>query len=374
MTSFARTDTSVLSRWWWTVDRWTLAAIALLIGIGVLVALAASPSVAERIGVDSLHFVRRHLFYLPLALATIFFVSLLSPKEARRVAIFVFLVSMVLLVLVLFLGTEVKGARRWLTIAGLSLQPSEFVKPSFAVLAAWMFAEHQLNREFAGRAISIALYCLVLALLLAQPDMGMTFVISATWCIQLFLSGLPLLWAVLLLMLCGVGMIIAYFAFPHVALRVDSFLDPASTGGYQVSRAMEAFGNGGLFGRGPGEGRVKEWIPDAHADFVFAVIGEEFGLLACALIVGLFAFIFLRGLNRMMHEENLFLLLAVTGLLTQFALQALINLASTVNLMPTKGMTLPFISYGGSSLIAVAFTMGLVLAFTRRHTRFRGKL
>lgn len=237
-----------------------------------------------------------------------------------------------------------------------------------------MFAEHRLNREFAGRAISIALYCLVLALLLAQPDMGMAFVVSVTWCAQFILSGLPLLWAVLLLMLSVAGMIGAYFTFPHVALRIESFLDPTSASGYQVSRAMEAFGNGGLFGRGPGEGRVKEMIPDAHADFVFAVIGEEFGLLACLLIVSLFVFILLRGLSRMMQEENLFLLLAVTGLLMQFALQAFINLASTVNLMPTKGMTLPFISYGGSSLIALAFTMGLVLAFTRRHTRFRGKL
>ncbi|PCJ60112.1 MAG: putative lipid II flippase FtsW [Rhodospirillaceae bacterium] len=374
MTSFARADTSVLSRWWWTVDRWTLAAIALLIGIGVLVALAASPSVAERIGVEPLYFVRRHLIFLPLALGTVFFVSLMTPKDARRLAIFVFLVSMILLVLVLFIGTEVKGARRWITIAGFSLQPSEFIKPSFAVLAAWMFAEHQMNHEFSGRKISIALCGIVLLLLLAQPDIGMAIVVLVTWCTQLFLSGLPLLLAGLLFLLAISGLIGAYFVFPHVALRIDSFFDPSSTSGYQVSRAMEAFGNGGLFGRGPGEGHIKETIPDAHADFVFAVIGEEFGLFACLLIVSLFAFIFLRGLSRMLQEESLFLLLAVTGLLTQFSLQAFINLASTLNLIPTKGMTLPFISYGGSSLVALAFTMGLVLSFTRRHSHSREKL
>ncbi len=374
MTSFARTDTSVLSRWWWTVDRWTLAAIALLIGIGVLVALSASPSVAERIGVEPLYFVRRHLFFLPLALGTVFVVSLMTPKDARRLAIVVFLVSIALLVLVLFIGTEVKGARRWITIAGFSLQPSEFIKPSFAVLAAWMFAEHQMNHEFAGRKISIALCGIVLLLLLAQPDIGMTIVVLVTWCAQLFLSGLPLLLAGLLFLLAIAGLTGAYFVFPHVALRIDSFLDPASASGYQIARAMEAFGNGGLFGRGPGGGHIKETIPDAHADFVFAVIGEEFGLFACLLIVSLFAFIFLRGLSRMLQEESLFLLLAVTGLLTQFSLQAFINLASTLNLIPTKGMTLPFLSYGGSSLIALAFTMGLILAFTRRHSHAREQL
>jgi len=373
MTSFARTDTSILSRWWWTVDRWILLALGLLIGIGVLITLAASPPVAERLGIDSLHFVQRHLIHLPIALGILFFVSLLSPREARRLAIVVFLISLVLLLLLPFFGTEIKGARRWIWIAGMSLQPSEFIKPGFAVLAAWMFAEHRLNRDFAGRTISIALYFLVVALLLVQPDMGMAFIVSATWCAQFFMAGLPLLWAVFLLSFGIVGMVVAYFVFPHVALRIDSFLDPAFTNNYQVTRAMEAFGNGGLFGRGPGEGRIKEMIPDAHADFVFAVAGEEFGLLACLFIVGLFVFILLRGLSRMMQEENLFVLIATTGLLLQFALQALIHLASTVSLMPAKGMTLPFISYGGSSLLALALTMGLILAFTRRHANFRGR-
>lgn len=373
MTSFARADTSVLSRWWWTVDRWMLAALALLIGIGALLTLAASPPVAERLGLDSFYFVQRHLAYLPVAVGVLFLVSLLTPRPARRLAIFVFLVSLVLLVLLPFIGAEVKGAKRWIWIAGYSLQPSEFIKPGFAVLAAWMFAEQRLNREFSGRAIAIALYGLVVLLLLAQPDLGMTFVVSATWCAQFVLAGLPFFWAALLLVLGILGMVGAYFAFPHVAQRVEGFLDPASANSYQVARAMEAFGNGGFFGRGPGEGRIKELIPDAHTDFIFAVAGEEFGLLVCLLIVGLFGFILLRGFARMMREENLFIFIAVAGLLLQFALQALINLASAVNLMPTKGMTLPFISYGGSSLIALAFTMGLILAFTRRHAHFREK-
>jgi cell division protein FtsW len=198
-----------------------------------------------------------------------------------------------------------------------------------------------------------------------QPDLGMAFVVSAVWFTQFCMAGLSLAWAGLFALLGMVALIGAYLSFPHVASRVDRFLDPASGDSYQIDRALEAFMNGGLFGRGPGEGTVKQYIPDAHADFVFAVAGEEFGLIACLAILGLFAFVVLRGLTRLLQERNLFVLLAASGLLVQFGLQALINLASTVRLMPTKGMTLPFLSYGGSSLLALAIGMGMLLALTR---------
>jgi cell division protein FtsW len=366
MSSFARTDTSVVGRWWWTVDRWSLAALALLIGVGILLVLAASPAVAERIGTNSFYFIQRQAIYLPIALVVMFSVSLLSPRDVRRLAVLGFLASILLLAVTPWLGAEIKGARRWLALGPLSLQPSEFVKPTFAVVAAWMFAEQRGNETFPGNIIAIGLFGLVVGLLLLQPDFGMTLVVTAVWFTQFFMAGLPMFYVV---GLCGLGigmMIGGYLLLPHVASRVDRFLDPSSGDTYQVSTALEAFMNGGLFGVGPGEGRVKDHLPDAHADFIFAVAGEEFGLIACLGIVMLFAFVVLRGFARMLQERDLFVVLASVGLLAQFGLQALINMGSNLRLMPAKGMTLPFISYGGSSLLALALGMGMMLALTRR--------
>lgn len=366
MTTLARTDNSLLGRWWWTVDRWTLAATGGLIAFGVVLVMAASPPVAERIGFDALYFARRQLTLLPVAVAIMFVVSLLSPRGVRRIAGLVLIVGTITLVLTLLFGTDIKGARRWLSVGGYSLQASEFVKPAFAVIAAWLFAKHRLNDGFPGNWISAGLVVLLVGLVVLQPDMGMAGMFAAVWLVQFFLAGLPML-AVGLFVVLGVGgLIAAYFMLPHVASRVDRFLDPASGDSFQVTTSLEAFMNGGLMGRGPGEGQVKEILPDAHADFVFAVAGEELGLLVCLLIVLLFTFIVLRGFARMLHRRDLFVLLAVSGLLAQFGLQALVNMASTLNLMPTKGMTLPFISYGGSSLLALSFGMGMVLALTRR--------
>lgn len=366
MTTFARTDTSLFGRWWWTVDRWTLAALACLIFLGVILVFAASPAVATRIGLDSFYLARHHLMMLPLAIAIVIGVSLMGPRGVRRLATIGFLLALLLTALTLVAGNEIKGATRWISIAGFSLQPSEFLKPCFVVVAAWMFAAQHGDARIPGNLISIVLYALVAGLLLLQPDLGMTFVVTATWFAQFFLAGLHIIWVVALGLLGLAGIIAAYFTFPHVAERIDGFLDPSTGDSYQIDRSLEAFMNGGLYGRGPGEGTVKQYLPDAHADFIFAVAGEELGLIVCLFIVGLFAFVVLRGLSRLMRENSQFVQLAATGLLVTFGLQALINMASSLHLMPTKGMTLPFISYGGSSLLALSLGMGMLLALTRR--------
>jgi cell division protein FtsW len=366
MPAIARDDSSIFGRWWWTVDRWILLGIGVLMALGMMLILTASPPVAERIGLDPLHFFYRQSMVLVPAIILLFGVSMLTVRGVRRLSVAVFAGAIALMVLTLFFGSEIKGAQRWITVAGLSLQPSEFVKPAFAILAAWIFSARRLGADIPGYWMSAGLYAVVMTLLLMQPDVGQAVVISVIWFSQWFLAGLPMIWVGLFTVLGFVACIGAYFLFPHVASRIDRFLDPAAGETYQVDRAMEAFLNGGMFGRGPGHGTVKAYLPDAHADFILAVAGEEFGLIACLLIVILFASIVLRGISKILHDADLFVVLAATGLLVQFGLQALINIASTINLMPTKGMTLPFISYGGSSLIALGFGMGALLALTRK--------
>src|SRR6185312_747709 len=363
---FARIDQSLVARWWWTVDRLSLLALAILILCGIILSLSASPPVAERLHLGALHFFERHLATVPVALAIMIGVSLLSPRWIKRIAIYGFAIALVALALTFVIGTEIKGARRWIDLPGFSLQPSEFIKPTFAVVAAWLFAEQKVRPEFPGNLVAIGLFAAIIAMLLKQPDLGMTGVVAVVWLAQFFMAGLRLYWAAV----GGLGLVGsvagAYLWMPHVTSRINHFLDPAAGENYQVNRSLEAFANGGLWGRGPGEGTIKDVLPDAHADFVFAVAGEEFGLIACLAIVALFAFIVLRGLSRLVQENNLFVLLGASGLLIQFGLQAIINMASSVHLIPTKGMTLPFLSYGGSSMLSLALGMGMVLALTRR--------
>src|SRR3954447_15225775 len=363
---FARIDQGPVARWWWTVDRWSLGALAVLMGFGVVMSMAASPAVAERLGYAPLHFAERHLVAVPLALAIMFGVSLLTPRSVRRVAFIGFAIAAALLALTFVFGVEIKGARRWINLPGLSLQPSEFVKPTFTVVAAWLFAEQKERPGFPGNAISMVLFVGLIAMLVKQPDLGMAVVVALVWFAQFFMAGLRL-YGVAAGTIAGVGGFVgAYLWLPHVTSRINRFLDPAVGDSYQVNRSMEAFANGGLWGKGPGEGTVKDVLPDAHADFVFAVAGEEFGLVVCMVIVAVFAFIVLRGFSRLLQEGNLFVLLSATGLLIQFGLQAVINMASSLHLIPTKGMTLPFVSYGGSSMLALALGMGMMLALTRR--------
>jgi cell division protein FtsW len=372
MTTISRTDTSVLGRWWWTVDRWMLAAIGAILFFGVILILAASPAVAQRLHLDVFYFVRRQFALLVPALAIMVGVSLLNPLQVRRVAVVGLAIAFGLLALTFIHGVEIKGARRWIALGSFSLQPSEFVKPCFAVVSAWMLAEQKKGDGVPGNLISTALFAALVALLLLQPDLGMAVVLSAIWFAELFLAGLPVIWVVILVALGVAGLGGAYMLLPHVASRIDRFLDKSAGDSFQVSRSLEAFRNGGLWGRGPGEGMVKDVIPDVHADFIFAVAGEEYGLFVCLIIVGLFAFVVMRGLSRLKTESNLFVILAATGLLVQFGLQAFINMASSLHLMPTKGMTLPFVSYGGSSLLALALGVGMMLALTRRRVGAAG--
>jgi cell division protein FtsW len=367
-----RDDRSVIGQWWWTVDRWSLGAILAIMAFGVLLTLAASPPAAERIGADSFMFAKRQFVFLPMALAMTLAISLASPRHVRRLALLVFVGSVVLLALTFLIGVEIKGARRWISVPGLSsIQPSEFVKPSLAVISAWLLAQSRAERRAPGYILSTLLVGLVLALLLMQPDLGMSIVIAAVWAAQLFVVGLPM-WVAGFGLVGGAGSLVgAYFAFSHVRSRFDRFLDPSSGDNYQVNTALDAFMNGSLFGRGPGEGTVKALLPDAHTDFVMAVCGEEFGLIVCLIIVVLFAFVTLRTLQRASRETSLFITLAATGLGVQFGLQAAINMASTIQLIPAKGMTLPFISFGGSSALSMAIGVGMMLALTREHAGLR---
>lgn len=373
MISFSRNSRSHIANWWWTVDKALLTLVTTLIAIGIFLNFSASPSVANRIGVGSFHFVKRQLFFIPIAYALMIFLSMQNLKTIRRTAIIGYILTMFLMVLTLFWGEETKGASRWIRILGFSMQPSEFIKPCFAVVAAWLFEGQKKYRDMPGNLLSMCLYGVTLILLLMQPDVGMSIVVSLIWLFQFFLSGLSIL-LVTVLGLVGVGLLVAaYFTFDHVHSRVQQFLDSENNLSYQVKKSLEAFQNGSLFGRGPGEGVVKLNIPDAHTDFIFAVAAEEFGLILCLILVGLYATVVIRAMLISMKDNNLFIILSAAALSASFGIQGIINMASTLHLMPTKGMTLPFISYGGSSLLATSLGMGMLLAITRKNVHAEDK-
>jgi cell division protein FtsW len=361
-----RRNTTALGRWWWTVDRYTLCAIVILICFGFFLVMAGSPPVARRIGLPDFYFVTRHQIFLGISTVVMIWISTLDAHQIRRIAIIGFAVSLLLLVLLPFIGFENKGAIRWLRLGGMSIQPSEFMKPCFAVVLAWIFSARFAQPGFPSYRLAIGAYVLIALLLISQPDFGMTVTVSGMFGVQFFLAGMPFLWVAGMMVLGVGGVFAAYSLLPHVASRIDRFLDPASGDNYQVQKSLEAFKQGGWFGKGPGEGLVKMHIPDSHTDFIFSVAGEEFGLLFCLLIVLLFAFIVVRGFVLLGREQDMFRIIAVGGLLTQFGIQALVNMGVAVDLLPAKGMTLPFLSYGGSSLIAMAAGMGMMMALTRK--------
>ena len=370
---FSRTNNSIFSQWWWTVDRGLLAMISVIIIFGIVLVMAASPPVAMRIGLDEYHFFIRHLIILVPSIVFMLGISLLDTRNIWRLAALMLAGSFVCLVYVLAFGMEIKGAQRWIHLPGFSLQPSEFAKPAFIVVAAWFVAKQKENtnaqKPYPGTKITAILYGVLASLLVLQPDMGMTFVVTCCFMTIIFMAGLPLR-IIFLLMIFAVGAATtAYFTLSHVQSRVDRFLNPQSGDTYQIEKSLEAFKAGGIFGTGPGQGTVKLNIPDAHADFIFSVAGEELGLFFIIIIVALYGAVLLKGFSRIAESDSLFVIYAVGGLLTMFALQALIHMGSALSLLPTKGMTLPFMSYGGSSLLSMSLAFGMVLALTRRHTR-----
>jgi cell division protein FtsW len=365
----SRAQRTHFGEWWWTVDRLLLGALVALVLIGIVLLLAASPPVAIRLGADPFHFVNRQALYLVPALAVLGATSLLSPRHVRRVAVIVFFASLALVLATLVAGAEIKGARRWINLFGVSLQPSEFMKPAFVVLAAWIFSESARRPEmpttmFAGLLLGAAVTPLVL-----QPDFGQSVLLVLIWCTLFFLSGLAWKWVLGLAAFAAAAVAAAYQLIPHVANRIQRFVDPSSGDTFQIDTAIESFVRGGWIGRGPGEGTVKRILPDGHADFIFAVAAEEFGIALCLFLVSLFAFVVLRALFHAQHDQDPFVRLAVSGLALLFGLQSSIAMAVNLHLLPAKGMTLPFISYGGSSLISLAFGMGMLVALTRRRPR-----
>lgn len=362
----SRADRSLVAEWWFTVDRVLLGSILILAGSGIVLSLAASPAVALKKGLPALHFVERHVVFSVLGAFVMLAVSMMQPRLIRRLALIVFFSALVMMVGVLIAGDEINGARRWLRFAGFSLQPSELAKPAFIVLTAWAFAEANKQFDMPARSIAIALLFVFAALLLMQPDIGQTFLVGAIWATLFVLAGQPIVWAGIFALAGIIGLAGAYLTLDYVRLRVDRFLTSGGDEYSQTARALQSFVEGGFFGRGPGEGTIKTALPDAHTDFIFAVIAEEYGAIACLGLVSLIAVIVLRAYFRTFTETDPFARLAVAGLSLLFGLQAAINMAVNVGLLPAKGMTLPFISAGGSSLVSVFLTMGMILALTRR--------
>ncbi|MCL2715071.1 MAG: putative lipid II flippase FtsW [Alphaproteobacteria bacterium] len=365
----SREQRTPLSEWWWTVDKQMLGAILVLMLCGVILSLAASPAVAVRIGLDSFHFFHRHVLFLVPALVVMISVSFLSPRAVRRLALLVFALSIVLIVATLLFGPEVKGSRRWITLLGLNIQASEAAKPAFVVLVAWLFAESTRRVEMPATALSMLLLLLLGTLLVLEPDFGQTMLVLLVWGALFYMAGVRMIWAPGLAAAAVGGGFLAYVLVPHVASRIDRFFHPGSGDDFQMRMAAEAISNGGWLGLGPGEGIAKRSLPDSHTDFVLAVVAEEFGIVLCLALLALFAFVVIRALSRAYASEDMFSRFAATGLAIQFGLQAAINMAVNLQLLPAKGMTLPFISYGGSSMVSLAFGVGMMLALTRARPR-----
>lgn len=368
MNHVSRADSSLVGRWWWTVDRTAIGIVLILLAFGALLSFSASPPMAERLDQEAFFFVKRHLIFLVPSLIMLFGLSLFSPVWIWRLCLLGVIGGFAGMILTLQIGEAVKGAERWIDLGVVKIQPSEFMKPAFFVITAWLFA---LDRRMGQRwALPVNAFMLMgmVGLLLLQKDLGQSILFASVWSIQLFLAGYPLSWMFGLAGTGVAGLYGAYSFMPHVRSRIDGFYTDAGDS-YQIDRAAQAFNDGGWLGVGPGEGKVKDAIPDVHNDFIFSVVGEEFGLIACIGVLLVYTLLVLRGIGQAGRFDSLFTSLVALGIVCQLGLQALINMASTLAMIPTKGMTLPFLSYGGSSLLSLAVSMGIFLAVTRRRPR-----
>ncbi len=361
-----------IRKWWWALDNISLMLIICIIMIGALLITTASPPVAERLELSSFYFAHRQFIFLISACFIIFFLSSISEKALKRLALLGFFVCILLMVVVLFTGDEVKGARRWLSLFGVSIQPSEILKPLFIFLSGLILAEKYSRDNFPSFSICFIMYLVVCSLLILQPDFGMLITYTVVLGGQFFLAGLPIWWIALSTLSCLAGGFLSYNFLPHVARRVDMFLNPDITENFQVEKSLESYVSGGIFGKGPGEGVVKAHLPDSHTDFIFAVAGEEFGALFSSCIILVFLAFTLRGLYLLYKEQNLFKIYVGGGIIILFAMQTIFNIGVTLHLFPTKGMTLPLISYGGSSVICYAICFGIFLNFTKKSATMSG--
>ncbi len=367
--SLFRQSRHPLVKWWWEMDRVSVFVLLCLMGLGALAVTTASVAVAKTYDVGPYYFGIRHYLFLVIAWGIMLSITLLRPQGLRRVGLLLMLVAYTGLVLTFVMGIEVKGARRWLEIAGQTIQPTEFLKPGLILVTAWLLAAEPMKQRTQGFLLSMVVMVLVGVPVIMQPNFGMALAMGTVWFAQVFLAGMPLLW---LAPLVGLGlcvMVASYVLFPHIRDRLDKFINPDTTDTYQIDQASEAIASGHLFGRGAGEGVVKQTLPDAHTDFIFAVLVEEFGIIAGLVVMILFLTLVVRGFRRVAGHEDRFVVLAVGGLLTLVALHVCVNIGVALHLVPTTGMTLPFISYGGSSTFAMALVFGFILALLRKQSR-----
>ncbi len=365
---FTRTDRSPLAIWWWTLDRVTLTLALILLVLGFFFSFSSSGTAAHNIASpDPFYFTKRHFLFASGAAAAMVIISMLSLRGVKRVSVAVYGFALTIMAMLPIIGHAAKGGKRWLNLGPIALQPSEFLKPALIILIAWMFCEGQKGKGVPGVTVAFLLYGMAIGLLLIQPDVGQSILITLAFGACFFISGVPLRWIIGMGATAAGGLVGLFFILPHFRNRIMGFLQPdAETTAYQVNSAKAAIANGGFWGQGLNEGTMKAHIPDLQTDFIYSVIAEEYGLWMTLAIIGIFGFLIVRGLLKAMAMQDPFRQIATCGLYIMLATQVLINISVNLGLIPPKGMTLPFLSYGGSSMLAMGLTLGLILALTRK--------